>query len=148
MRPAHISFTSWRCTPNRRQFLTVIKKRQILPVYERNITSSLEKWMSVIHSGHIFTNWEQISTRSSFMCLYAGIFVKKCEVDSTFKETKSATMNIFRKFLFSFIIICKSRIKLSFLNKYVHYSWKLHGKVNYVIKQVFFSCWLLFASLQ
>ena len=32
------------------------------------------------------------------------------------KETKSATVNIFRK------IICKSRIKLSFHNKSVHYS--------------------------
>ena len=47
-----------------------------------------------------------------------------------FKETKSATMNIFGK--------CKSRIKLSFHNKSVHYSRKLHGKVNYLIKQVFF----------
>ena len=38
------------------------------------------------------------------------------------KETKSATMNIFRFFLFSFYIICKSSIKLCFQNKYVHYS--------------------------
>ena len=38
------------------------------------------------------------------------------------KETKSATMNIFRKIFLSFQIICKSRIKLSFHNKSVHYS--------------------------
>ena len=56
-----------------------------------------------------------------------------------FKETKSATMNIFRFFLFSFQIICKSRIKIRFHNKYVHYSSELHGKVNYLIKQVCFS---------
>ena len=43
-------------------------------------------------------------------------------------------MNIFRKQLFSFLIICKNRIKLSFHNKYVYYSCKLHGKVNYLIK--------------
>ena len=43
-------------------------------------------------------------------------------------------MNIFRKQLFSFLIICKNRIKLSFHNKSVHYSCKLHGKVNYLIK--------------
>ena len=39
-----------------------------------------------------------------------------------FKETKSATMNIFRIFLFSSQIICKSIIKLCFYNKSVHYS--------------------------
>ena len=39
-----------------------------------------------------------------------------------FKETKSATINIFRTKIFSFKIICKSRIKLSFHNKSVHYS--------------------------
>ena len=38
------------------------------------------------------------------------------------KETKSATMNIFRNFLFSFKIICKSRTKLCFHNKNVEYS--------------------------
>ena len=38
------------------------------------------------------------------------------------KETKSATMNIFRNFLFCFKIICKSRIKLCFHNKSVHYN--------------------------
>ena len=36
------------------------------------------------------------------------------------KEAKSATMNIFRKKLFCFQIICKSRIKLCFHNKSVH----------------------------
>ena len=36
-----------------------------------------------------------------------------------FKEAKSATMNIFRQKMFSFQIICKSRIKLCFLNKSV-----------------------------
>ena len=50
------------------------------------------------------------------------------------KEAKSATMNIFRKFLFSIEIICKSRIKLSFHIKSVRYSCKLHGKVNYFVK--------------
>ena len=50
------------------------------------------------------------------------------------KAAYSVTMNIFRKFLFSFLIICKSRIKLCFHNKNVQYSWKLHGKVNYLIK--------------
>ena len=39
----------------------------------------------------------------------------------TLKETKSATLNIFRNF-YSFQIIRKSRIKLRFHNKYVHYS--------------------------
>ena len=40
----------------------------------------------------------------------------------------------FEKNFFSFKIICKSRIKLRFHNKSVHYSWKLHVKVNYLIK--------------
>ena len=44
------------------------------------------------------------------------------QINFEFKETKSATMNIFRKKIFSFQIICKSRIKLSFHNKPVHYS--------------------------
>ena len=57
-----------------------------------------------------------------------------------FKETKSATMNIFRKNFFFKNGVCKSRIKPCFLNKSVHYSCKLHGKVNYLIKTgVFFS---------
>ena len=38
------------------------------------------------------------------------------------KEAKSATMNIIRQKIFSFQIICKSRIKLCFHNKSVHYS--------------------------
>ena len=50
------------------------------------------------------------------------------------KAAYSVTMNIFRKFLFSFQIICKSRIKLCFHNKNVWYSWKLQGKVSYLIK--------------
>ena len=37
----------------------------------------------------------------------------------------------------------KSRIKLCFHNKSVHYSWKLHGKVNYLIKTGVFSLWYL-----
>ena len=61
------------------------------------------------------------------------------QTHASFKETTSATMNIFRIFLFSFLIICKRRIKLCFHNKKVHNSWKLHGKVNYLIKQVCFS---------
>ena len=55
------------------------------------------------------------------------------------KETKSATMNMFRKIFFSFNLICKRRIKLNFHNKSVHYSWKLHGTVNYLIKTGMFS---------
>ena len=39
-----------------------------------------------------------------------------------FKAAYSVTMNIFRNFLFSFLIICKSRIKLCFHNKNVQYS--------------------------
>ena len=35
--------------------------------------------------------------------------------------------------------MCKSRIKLCFHNKYVQYSRKLHGKVNYLIKIGVFS---------
>ena len=50
-----------------------------------------------------------------------------------FKETKSATMKI-SKIFFSKNGVCKSRIKSCFLNKSVHYSWKLHGQVNYLIK--------------
>ena len=46
---------------------------------------------------------------------------------------------MFRKKLFSFKIICKSRIKLCFHIKSVHYSWKLHGKVNNLIKTGVFS---------
>ena len=38
------------------------------------------------------------------------------------KETKSAAMNIFQKNLFSFLIICKSRIKLCCHNKSVAHS--------------------------
>ena len=38
------------------------------------------------------------------------------------KDAWSATMNIFRKKIFSFKIICKSIIKLCFQNKSVHYS--------------------------
>ena len=48
-----------------------------------------------------------------------------------FKETKSATMNIFRKKIFSKNGVCKRRIKLCLNNKSVHYSWKLHEKVNF-----------------
>ena len=55
-----------------------------------------------------------------------------------FKETKSATMNISRKIFFSKNGVCKSRIYSCFLNKSVHYSCKLHGKVNYLIKTGFF----------
>ena len=38
-----------------------------------------------------------------------------------FKETKSATMNIFRKIFFFKNGVCKSRIKLCFHNKSDHY---------------------------
>ena len=51
-----------------------------------------------------------------------------------FKETRSAIMNIFRKKIFSKNGVCTSKIKSCFHNKSVHYSWKLHGKVNYLIK--------------
>ena len=51
-----------------------------------------------------------------------------------FKETRSASMNIFQKNLFSFEIICKSRIMLCFHNKSVHHSYKLQGKKDYLIK--------------
>ena len=44
------------------------------------------------------------------------------QIFDTFKVTRSATMNIFRNVLFSFKIICKSRIKLCFHNKSVHNS--------------------------
>ena len=40
-------------------------------------------------------------------------------------------MNVFRKKIFSFQIICKSKIKLNF--------HKLHDKVNYLIKTAVFS---------
>ena len=56
-----------------------------------------------------------------------------------FKETKSVTMNVFRKKIFSNNGVCKSRIKLCFHNKSVHYSLKLHGKVNYLMKTGVFS---------
>ena len=49
------------------------------------------------------------------------------------KVTKSAIMNIFRKKIF-LNYICKNRIKLCFHDKSVIYSWKLHGKVSYLIK--------------
>ena len=44
-------------------------------------------------------------------------------------------MNILRNNFVSFEIICKNRIKVGFHNKYVQYSRKLHGKVNYLIKK-------------
>ena len=54
------------------------------------------------------------------------------------KETRSVTMNIFQKKNI-FFFVCKNKIKLCFHNKYVRYSWKLHGTVNYVIKTGVFS---------
>ena len=42
--------------------------------------------------------------------------------DGLFKAAYSVTFDIFRNFLFSFYIICKSRIKLFVHNKSVHYS--------------------------
>ena len=56
-----------------------------------------------------------------------------------FKETKSAAMTIFEFFYFVFKSFVKVEVKLCFHNKSVHYSWKLHGKVNYLIIQVCFS---------
>ena len=44
---------------------------------------------------------------------YSNVFVFHV-LSNVLKETKSAAMNIFRKKIFSFKIICKSRIKLSF----------------------------------
>ena len=38
------------------------------------------------------------------------------------KEIRSVTMNIFRKKIFSFKIVCKNRIKLCFHNKNAQYS--------------------------
>ena len=55
------------------------------------------------------------------------------------KAAYSVTMNIFRKKIFSFQIICKSRIKLCCHNKSYFYSLKLHEKVNYLIKTGVFS---------
>ena len=55
------------------------------------------------------------------------------------KETKSATMNIFRNFYFVFKSFVNVEFSYVFHNKSVHYSYKLHGKVNYLIKQVCFS---------
>ena len=58
-------------------------------------------------------------------------------------RTDSAITICLPKFLWghkkSCLIICKNRIKLCFHNKYVHYSRKLHGKVNYLIKTGDFS---------
>ena len=56
-----------------------------------------------------------------------------------FKAAYSVTMNIFRKKIFSFLIICKSRIKLCCHNKSNFYSLKLHEKVNCIIKTGVFS---------
>ena len=50
------------------------------------------------------------------------------------KRVCNYDMNSFRKISFSKNGVCKSRIKSCFLNKFVHYSRKLHGKVNYLIK--------------
>ena len=43
-------------------------------------------------------------------------------LDDLLKETKSETMNIFRKIVFSKNGVCKSRIKSGFHNKSVYYS--------------------------
>ena len=44
------------------------------------------------------------------------------KICSCFKAAYSVTFDIFRNFLFSFLIICKSRMKLCFHNKSVHFS--------------------------
>ena len=49
-------------------------------------------------------------------------FEEDLSFKSIVKAAYSVTLNIFRKNFFSFKIICKSRIKLSFHNKFVHYS--------------------------
>ena len=55
------------------------------------------------------------------------------------EREKTQKLWYFEKNIF-FLNIYKSRIKLCFHNKKVEYSWKLHGKVNYLIKTgVFFS---------
>ena len=57
-----------------------------------------------------------------------------------FNETKSATMNIFRKFFFSKNGVCKRRIKSCFLNKSVHYTLKTAWKSELSYKnRCFFS---------
>ena len=62
--------------------------------------------------------------RTSVQCILAKVDVQVgALLRGPFKETRSATVNIFRFFfLFSFQIICKSGIKLCFYNKSVHYS--------------------------
>ena len=64
-----------------------------------------------------------------FELLGTGVFLK---------AAYSVTLNIFRKILFAFLIICKRRIKLSFHNKSVYYSWK--SELSYK-NRCFFSCW-------
>ena len=46
---------------------------------------------------------------------------------------------VFEIVYFVFKSFVKVEFKLGFHNKSVHYSWKLHGKVNYLLKQVCFS---------
>ena len=86
------------------------------------INSSFKKCMSFCHSIYV----------KKFMKLLAFIF----------EQPSYEHFSIFS--LFSFQIICKSRFKVCFHNKSVHYSLKLHGKVNYLIKQV---CFLLLVNI-
>ena len=71
-------------------------------------------------------SFSNISGRTTFATSYKFQKSKKGEVQqnikSNLKEAESATMNIFRKFLFSFEIICKRRIKLCFPIKSIRYS--------------------------
>ena len=79
-----------------------------------NTRQSLRRHRIMVHSNN-----------PPLLCEMCGQKFLKSEaimVISTSMWTKSATMNIFRNFLFSFKIICKSRIKLRFHKTSVHYS--------------------------
>ena len=58
----------------------------------------------------------QVKTKAQTACKLQNLNVDLVSFDNVFKEAKSATMNIFSEKIFSFQIICKSRIKLCFHN--------------------------------
>ena len=69
------------------------------------------------------------------------MYLKYSTKRTTLKETRSATMNIFRNVLSSVLFKSFVKVELNYVcsNKSIYYSYKLHGKVNYLIKQVCFS---------
>ena len=102
----------------------------MLPMKRLNIRCQNRTIGSLVLSSRYKTNY--IKTTCSFQW-------NICSIWEFVKETRSVTMNIFRKKYFLFKSFVKKIMKLCFHNKYVQYSWKLHGTVNNLIKTSDFS---------